>query len=54
MIDPGDLVRGTHMYSLYHAVYYVTKAIGNNEERKRNHSTETQDFNVETLSNKER
>jgi hypothetical protein len=25
----------------------VTKAIGNNEERKRNHSTETQDFNVE-------
>jgi hypothetical protein len=27
MIDPGDLVRGTHMYSLYHAVYYVTKAI---------------------------
>jgi hypothetical protein len=25
----------------------VTKAIGNNEERKGNHSTETQDFNVE-------
>jgi hypothetical protein len=25
----------------------VTKAIGNNKERKRNHSTETQDFNVE-------
>jgi hypothetical protein len=25
----------------------VIKAIGNNEERKRNHSTETQDFNVE-------
>jgi hypothetical protein len=25
----------------------VTKVIGNNEERKRNHSTETQDFNVE-------
>jgi hypothetical protein len=24
----------------------VIKAIGNNEERKRNHSTETQDFNV--------
>jgi hypothetical protein len=33
----------------------VIKAIGNNEERKRNHSTETQDFNVwKTLSNKER
>jgi hypothetical protein len=29
------------------AVLLVTKAIGNNEERKRNHSTETQDFNVE-------
>jgi hypothetical protein len=26
---------------------FVRKAIGNNEERKRNHSTETQDFNVE-------
>jgi hypothetical protein len=26
---------------------FVTKAIGNNEERKENHSTETQDFNVE-------
>jgi hypothetical protein len=25
----------------------VIKAIGNNEERKRNHSTETQDFNME-------
>jgi hypothetical protein len=25
----------------------VTKAIGNNKERKGNHSTETQDFNVE-------
>jgi hypothetical protein len=25
----------------------VLKAIGNNEEQKRNHSTETQDFNVE-------
>jgi hypothetical protein len=25
----------------------VIKAIGNNEERKRNHSTEIQDFNVE-------
>jgi hypothetical protein len=25
----------------------VIKAIGNNEEQKRNHSTETQDFNVE-------
>jgi hypothetical protein len=25
----------------------VIKAIDNNEERKRNHSTETQDFNVE-------
>jgi hypothetical protein len=25
----------------------VTKAIGNNEERKGNHSMETQDFNVE-------
>jgi hypothetical protein len=25
----------------------VIKAIGNNEERKRNHSMETQDFNVE-------
>jgi hypothetical protein len=25
----------------------VIKAIGNNEERKGNHSTETQDFNVE-------
>jgi hypothetical protein len=25
----------------------VIKAIGNNEERKRNHSTETQDFNAE-------
>jgi hypothetical protein len=25
----------------------ITKAIGNNEERKRNYSTETQDFNVE-------
>jgi hypothetical protein len=25
----------------------VTKAIGNNEERKGNHNTETQDFNVE-------
>jgi hypothetical protein len=25
----------------------VIKVIGNNEERKRNHSTETQDFNVE-------
>jgi hypothetical protein len=25
----------------------VIKAMGNNEERKRNHSTETQDFNVE-------
>jgi hypothetical protein len=24
----------------------VTKAIGNNKERKENHSTETQDFNV--------
>jgi hypothetical protein len=35
---------------LFAAQYYirpVTKAIGNNEERKRNHSTETQDFNVE-------
>jgi hypothetical protein len=28
-------------------VIYITKAIGNNEERKRNHSTKTQDFNVE-------
>jgi hypothetical protein len=28
------------------AIDAVTKAIGNNEERKRNHSTETQDFNV--------
>jgi hypothetical protein len=27
--------------------YFVIKAIGNNEERKRNHSTKTQDFNVE-------
>jgi hypothetical protein len=27
----------------------VTKAIGNNEERKGNHSTETQDFNVKNL-----
>jgi hypothetical protein len=26
---------------------FVTKAIGNNEERKGNHNTETQDFNVE-------
>jgi hypothetical protein len=25
----------------------VTKAIGNNEEQKGNHGTETQDFNVE-------
>jgi hypothetical protein len=25
----------------------VIKAIGNNEEQKENHSTETQDFNVE-------
>jgi hypothetical protein len=25
----------------------VIKAINNNKERKRNHSTETQDFNVE-------
>jgi hypothetical protein len=25
----------------------VTKAIGNNKERKENHSTETQDFNME-------
>jgi hypothetical protein len=25
----------------------VTKVIGNNKERKENHSTETQDFNVE-------
>jgi hypothetical protein len=25
----------------------VIKAIGNNEERKRNHSTQTQDFNME-------
>jgi hypothetical protein len=25
----------------------VTKAIGNNKEQKENHSTETQDFNVE-------
>jgi hypothetical protein len=29
------------------SVQVVIKAIGNNEERKRNHSTETQDFNVE-------
>jgi hypothetical protein len=27
--------------------HFVIKAIGNNEERQRNHSTETQDFNVE-------
>jgi hypothetical protein len=27
--------------------HHVIKAIGNNEERKRNHSMETQDFNVE-------
>jgi hypothetical protein len=25
----------------------VTKAVGNNKERKENHSTEIQDFNVE-------
>jgi hypothetical protein len=28
-------------------IVFVTKAIGNNEERKGNHSMETQDFNVE-------
>jgi hypothetical protein len=28
-------------------MHTVIKAIGNNEEQKRNHSTETQDFNVE-------
>jgi hypothetical protein len=28
-------------------LFAVTKAIGNNEERKENHSMETQDFNVE-------
>jgi hypothetical protein len=28
-------------------IYIVIKAIGNNEERKGNHNTEIQDFNVE-------
>jgi hypothetical protein len=28
-------------------MWIVTKTIGNNEERKGNHSTETQDFNME-------
>jgi hypothetical protein len=28
-------------------IYIVIKTIGNNEERKGNHSTEIQDFNVE-------
>jgi hypothetical protein len=28
------------------ALVSVIKAIGNNEERKRNHSTKTQDFNM--------
>jgi hypothetical protein len=36
------------------SIMRVIKAIGNNEERKRNHSTETQDLTWKTLSNKER
>jgi hypothetical protein len=28
-------------------IVFVTKAIGNNEERKGNHSMETRNFNVE-------
>jgi hypothetical protein len=36
----------SNLHICCHATF-VIKAIGNNEKRKRNHSTETQDFNVE-------
>jgi hypothetical protein len=40
-------VKHAHDGDLKHALITVIKAIRNNEERKKNHSTETQDFNVE-------
>jgi hypothetical protein len=33
---------------------FVTKEIGNNEDEKGNYTTETHDFNLKNLSNKER
>jgi hypothetical protein len=42
-----ELRRAAECTIPFSTILYVIKAIGNNEERKRNHSTKTQDFNVE-------